>query len=62
MAGAYWKGDSSNKQLHRVYATAFFNQEDLDEHLIRIEEAKRRDHRTLGKQLNLFTISPLVGS
>ena len=62
VAGAYWKGDSSNKQLQRVYATAFFNQEDLDEHLVRIEEAKRRDHRTLGKQLNLFTISPLVGS
>ena len=61
VAGAYWKGDSSNKQLQRVYATAFFNKEDLAEHLVLIEEAKRRDHRTLGKQLNLFTISPLVG-
>jgi len=61
VAGAYWKGDSNNKQLQRVYATAFFNKEDLAEHLILIEEAKRRDHRTLGKQLNLFTISPLVG-
>ncbi|MBT4011891.1 MAG: threonine--tRNA ligase [Planctomycetaceae bacterium] len=62
VAGAYWKGDSSNKQLQRVYATAFFNKEDLAEHLVLIEEAKRRDHRTLGKQLNLFTISPLVGA
>lgn len=61
VAGAYWKGDSNNKQLQRVYGTAFFNKEDLAEHLILIEEAKRRDHRTLGKQLNLFTISPLVG-
>ena len=62
VAGAYWKGDSSNKQLQRVYATAFFNKEDLAEHLVLIEEAKRRDHRTLGKQLNLFTISPIVGA
>lgn len=62
IAGAYWKGDANNDQLQRVYATAFFSQEDLDAHLTRIEEAKRRDHRTLGKQLELFTISPLVGS
>jgi threonyl-tRNA synthetase len=62
VAGAYWKGDSSNKQLQRVYATAFFNKEDLAQHLVLIEEAKRRDHRTLGKQLNLFTISPIVGA
>jgi threonyl-tRNA synthetase len=62
VAGAYWKGDQSRKQLQRLYATAFFNKQDLQEHLERIEEAKRRDHRVLGKQLDLFTISPLVGS
>lgn len=62
IAGAYWKGDANNDQLQRLYATAFFSQEDLDAHLARIEEAKRRDHRTLGKQLELFTISPLVGA
>lgn len=62
VAGAYWKGDASNQQLQRVYATAFFNQEDLDAHLKMVEEAKKRDHRLLGKQLELFTISPLVGS
>ena len=62
VAGAYWKGDSSRKQLQRLYATAFFNKSSLDEHLQRLEEAKRRDHRVLGKQLELFTINPLVGS
>ncbi|MCA9119999.1 MAG: threonine--tRNA ligase [Planctomycetaceae bacterium] len=62
VAGAYWKGDQSRKQLQRLYATAFFTAQDLDEHLQRIEEAKRRDHRVLGKQLDLFTISPTVGS
>jgi len=62
VAGAYWKGDQSRKQLQRLYATAFFAKQDLDEHLQRIEEAKRRDHRVLGKQLDLFTISPLVGA
>lgn len=62
IAGAYWKGDSTRKQLQRVYATAFFEQKELQEHLDRIEEAKRRDHRVLGRQLELFTISPLVGS
>ncbi|MBC8356072.1 MAG: threonine--tRNA ligase [Planctomycetes bacterium] len=62
VAGAYWKGDQSRKQLQRLYATAFFSKPDLEEHLERIEEAKRRDHRVLGKQLNLFTISPTVGS
>jgi threonyl-tRNA synthetase len=61
IAGAYWKGDASNAQLQRLYATAFFTQEQLDEHLKKIEEAKRRDHRTLGKQLQLFTISNDVG-
>lgn len=62
VAGAYWKGDSSNKQLQRLYGTAFFDKESLEEHLNRIEEAKRRDHRVLGKQLELFTISQTVGS
>ena len=62
VAGAYWKGDASRQQLQRLYATAFFDKKELQEHLQRIEEAKRRDHRTLGKQLDLFTINPLVGS
>ena len=61
IAGAYWKGDANNAQLQRLYATAFFTQEDLDAHLQKIEEAKRRDHRLLGKQLGLFTISQEVG-
>src|SRR4051794_13165728 len=62
IAGAYWKNDSSRKQLQRLYATAFFTQKELDAYLTKIEEAKKRDHRVLGKQLKLFTISPLVGS
>src|SRR5262245_25251053 len=61
IAGAYWKNDVRRKQLQRLYATAFFNQKDLDAYLTLVEEAKKRDHRTLGKQLKLFTISPLVG-
>ncbi len=61
VAGAYWKGDSSRQQLQRLYATAFFSPAELDAHLKMIEEAKRRDHRTLGKQLELFTTNPLVG-
>jgi threonyl-tRNA synthetase len=63
IAGAYWKNDSSRKQLQRLYGTAFFNQKDLDAYLHQIEEAKKRDHRVLGKQLKLFTINPdMVGS
>jgi threonyl-tRNA synthetase len=62
IAGAYWKNDANRKQLQRLYGTAFFSQKDLDEYLRRIEEAKKRDHRVLGKQLKLFTISPLAGS
>ena len=62
VAGAYWKGDASRQQLQRLYATAFFDKKELKAHLERIEEAKRRDHRVLGKQLELFTINPLVGS
>lgn len=62
IAGAYWHGDEKQQQLQRVYGTAFPTQKDLDTYLHQIEEAKKRDHRVLGKQLGLFTISPLVGS
>jgi threonyl-tRNA synthetase len=61
IAGAYWKNDASRRQLQRLYGTAFFSQKDLDEYLHRVEEGKRRDHRVLGKQLKLFTISDNVG-
>ncbi len=54
LAGAYWRGDSANKQLTRIYGTAFFSKSDLDAHLARLEEAKKRDHRRLGAQLDLF--------
>src|SRR4051794_33306499 len=62
IAGAYWKNDSSRKQLQRLYATAFFTKKELDAYLHQIEEAKKRDHRVLGKQLKLFTISQAAGS
>jgi threonyl-tRNA synthetase len=62
IAGAYWKNDANRKQLQRLYGTAFFSQKDLDAYLKQLEEAKKRDHRLLGKQLRLFTISPLAGS
>ncbi|MBX9790060.1 MAG: threonine--tRNA ligase [Pirellulales bacterium] len=62
VAGAYWKGDAERQQLQRLYGTAFFSREELDAHLARLEEAKRRDHRVLGKQLELFSVNPLVGS
>jgi threonyl-tRNA synthetase len=62
IAGAYWKNDASRRQLQRLYGTAFFSQKDLDAYLKQLEEAKKRDHRVLGKQLKLFTISPVVGS
>ncbi len=62
VAGAYWKGDQSRQQLQRLYGTAFFSKEDLDKHLERVEEAKRRDHRVLGRQLGLFATNSLVGS
>jgi len=61
IAGAYWKNDASRKMLQRLYGTAFFNQKDLDAYLHQIEEAKKRDHRVLGKQLKLFTISQQAG-
>ena len=61
IAGAYWKNDSSRKQLQRLYGTAFFSQKELDAHLAQIEEAKKRDHRVLGRQLRLFTITQAGG-
>src|SRR5436305_1604854 len=61
VAGAYWKGDEHNKQLQRIYGTAFFSQKELDEYLAKLEEAKRRDHRKLGKELDLFSIQELAG-
>jgi threonyl-tRNA synthetase len=62
IAGAYWKGDEHNKQLQRIYGTAFFSKKDLEDYLARLEEAKKRDHRKLGKELELFTVSELVGA
>ncbi len=62
IAGAYWKGRSDGPTLQRVYGTAFFDKKDLEAHLAQVEEAKKRDHRRIGKDLHLFTISPLVGS
>jgi threonyl-tRNA synthetase len=61
IAGAYWKGDEKNKMLQRIYGVAFDNKEALDEYLKMQEEAKKRDHRKLGKDLDLFTFSDLVG-
>lgn len=62
VAGAYWRGDASREQLQRLYGTAWFSRKDLDDYLYRLEEAKKRDHRVLGKRLELFTIEPMVGS
>ena len=62
IAGAYWKGQTDRPMLQRVYGTAFFDKKELDAHLAHLEEAKKRDHRRLGKELGLFTISQLVGS
>lgn len=62
IAGAYWRGDSTKKMLTRIYAFAFDTREELDAHVKMLEEAKKRDHRILGKKLKLFTISDLVGS
>ena len=61
IAGAYWRGDEKNKQLTRIYGITFPKQAELTEHLERLEEAKRRDHRKLGKELELFTFSQKVG-
>ncbi len=62
IAGAYWRGNVNNKQLTRIYGTAFETQEELDNYLYVLEEAKKRDHRILGKQLGLFMFSQRVGS
>jgi len=62
VAGAYWKGQEGNPQLQRIYAAAFFTQKELDEYLHRLEEAKRRDHRKLGKELELFTSAEILGA
>ena len=62
LAGAYWRGNSDNKMMQRVYGTAFFKQADLDEFLRLREEAKERDHRKLGKELDLFMVDPEIGS
>src|SRR6201981_1648129 len=61
VAGAYWKGQEGNPQLQRIYAVAFFTQKELDEYLRRLEEAKRRDHRKLGAELDLFSIEEEAG-
>jgi threonyl-tRNA synthetase len=62
VAGAYWLGDEKNQQLQRIYGTAFFNDKDLKAHFARLEEIKARDHRVLGKQLDLFSIQEIAGS
>ena len=62
VAGAYWRGDEKREMLTRIYGVAFESQEELDEYLVRQEEAKARDHRKLGKELDLFTFSDLVGA
>ena len=61
IAGAYWKGQTGRAMLQRVYGTAFFDKKELDSYLAQVEEARKRDHRKLGKELGLFTISPMVG-
>lgn len=61
VAGAYWRGDENNPMLTRIYGLAFDTKEELDEHIAMLEEAKKRDHRKIGKELDLFTFSELVG-
>ncbi len=61
IAGAYWKGDEKNAQMQRIYGTAFFTKKDLDAYLQRLEEAKKRDHRKLGQELDLFSVQELAG-
>jgi threonyl-tRNA synthetase len=62
VAGAYWLGDEKNPQLQRIYGTAFFSKKEMDAHFAQLEEAAKRDHRVLGKQLDLFSIQELAGS
>ena len=61
VAGAYWRGDENKPQMQRLYGVAFATQSELDDHLNMLEEARKRDHRKLGKELDLYTMSPLVG-
>jgi threonyl-tRNA synthetase len=61
VAGAYWRGDAKNKMLTRIYGVAFYDKEVLEQHLAKVEEAEKRDHRTLGKQLDIYSVSDLVG-
>ncbi len=61
VAGAYWKGDENNARLQRIYGTSFFSKKDLNQHLHRLEEAKKRDHRKLGKELDLFSVQEAAG-
>jgi threonyl-tRNA synthetase len=61
IAGAYWKGDEHNKQLQRIYGTAFFSKRELDEYLKQLEEAKKRDHRRIGRELDLFSLQEEAG-
>jgi threonyl-tRNA synthetase len=61
VAGAYWRGDSSKEQLQRIYGTAFFTKQDLEDYLTIVEEAQKRDHRKLGKDLDLFSVNEAVG-
>jgi len=61
IAGAYWKGDEHNQKLQRIYGTAFFTQKELDDYLRKLDEAKKRDHRKLGQELDLFSIQELAG-
>src|SRR5579875_3791992 len=62
IAGAYWKGNEKNPQLQRIYGTAFFTPKELQDYLNRLEEAKKRDHRKIGKELELFAVNELVGA
>lgn len=62
VAGAYWRGNENNPQMQRLYGVAFATQEELDAHLAMLEEAKKRDHRKLGRELDLFTSSTLIGA
>ena len=61
IAGAYWRGDERNPTLQRIYGTAFWNRKDLDDYLTKLEEAKKRDHRRLGRELDLFSIQDEIG-
>ncbi len=61
IAGAYWKGDEHNRQGQRIYGTAFFTKKELDDYLHQLEEAKKRDHRKLGQELDLFSVQELAG-